>query len=88
MSRTSLQAKRWNEHIRLTATFLNVTSIGVFGLAVTAPLLRRLGTSGELLNSQQLATSEIGSLSWEAAAFALLLHLGAHILVGLTVEED
>ena len=88
LGKQSLRAKRWNERLRLSITFLNVTSIGVFGLAVTAPWLRSIGKADGGPAIVLVDAGQGSLISWEAAGLALLLHLIAHILVGLTVEED
>ncbi|MEQ9124195.1 MAG: hypothetical protein RIM80_16720 [Alphaproteobacteria bacterium] len=90
----NLKAKRWNERLRLVITALNLTAVGTFGLAVTAPLLR---SSGPILNGRSAITalesklpgefSPLDVVAWDAALAALAMHIFAHILVGLIEPE-
>jgi multisubunit Na+/H+ antiporter MnhB subunit len=93
-----LSAKRWNERIRLIITFMNVTAIGTFGLAVTAPILRSLGgPSGSVFERKVLGINSEANvhnvalfdvIAWEMASAALFLHILAHVLVSLIERED
>ncbi|MEM6943119.1 MAG: hypothetical protein AAF416_02570 [Pseudomonadota bacterium] len=91
---SDMSAKRWNERLRLVITHFNITSVGAFGLAVTAPILeaRRSGEAGlgvmfdELTLSADLSVADV--VAWDVATAALALHVFAHILVGLTEPED
>ncbi len=93
-SRSAMRAKRWNERLRLVITAFNLTAVGTFGLAVTAPLLKKGGlvfarSDGASLPELKLfeGFSPLDLVAWDAAGAALLLHVFAHILVGLTESE-
>lgn len=93
-----IRAKKWNERVRLIITFLNVTAIGSFGLAVTAPIvshlaLRRPATAkdspppwGELKLGGDFTLLDV--VLWDMAAVAIALHVFAHMLVSLIERED
>lgn len=89
------RARRWNERVRLLVSFFNLTSVGVFGLAIIAPMtdsanpLVYYWSSGgaEKVNlSEHFSLSDI--IAWEAALGVVVLHVFAHILIGLTEAEE
>lgn len=93
-----LRAKRWNERIRLSVTFFNITSIGMFGLSVIQPILqfRSVARAADGPGGDKfLSLLKIGEdfsvtdlIEWEAAGAALAMHIFAHILVGVTESEE
>ena len=92
----NMRAKRWNERLRLVIAFLNITSVGAFGLAITAPVLERLRfiravEGGDPLFEkfsfvQDLSVTNV--IEWRVATAALVLHVFAHILVTFTEPEE
>ncbi len=95
---TRIRAKRRNERIRLVVNFLNVTAIGTFGLAVTAPIVgqlsfKKLAAGPEIGGKLTIFTqNQDASLSdvvlWDVAVGALAAHVCAHLLTVLLEPED
>lgn len=93
-----MRAKRWNERVRLVITFLNVTAIGAFGLAVTGPIVTQLNLRGgtentaggarfsEVTLSSEFSLSQV--VAWDIALAALVVHAFAHILVTFIEPEE
>lgn len=93
MPNEKLQAKIWNERLKLVISFLHITSVGMFGLAVTAPILEtlRVSQNGGEGGASALALPEFSIsdvIAWEAAAGAWVIQVFAHILVGLMELEE
>jgi hypothetical protein len=89
-----LTSKRWNERVRLFITFVNVTAIGAFGLSVTAPILEAINgttTVGQMLQAAQASQGGVSIwsvIAWDIALAALVLHVLAHLMVGLIESEE
>jgi hypothetical protein len=95
VAKDAASAKRWNEHVRLFVTFFNLTSIGVFGLGIVAPMTDRgnplfyywsAGVEEKLSLSQDFAINDV--ISWQAVVAVIGLHIFAHVLIGLTEPEE
>jgi len=94
-----MEAKRWNERLKLVMTALNTTAIGLLGLSVIAPMLARLAAYNasppldrldeklRTLGIEQ-SFSITDGVVWQAALAALFLHLLAHIVVSFMDKED
>jgi hypothetical protein len=89
-----MDAKRWNEGVRLVSTFLNASSIGAFGLSVLAPMkdANRFSPVGDAVIPSKLGMDEPFSITdgvvWPLLALALIMHFFAHIVVAFMEEED
>ncbi|MCZ7675787.1 MAG: hypothetical protein M5U35_07870 [Roseovarius sp.] len=84
----------------MAATFLNITAVGTFGLAVTSPLLEHARivsqqSTNYLIESDMIKSLIIASdlswwqyVSWPFAIGALAVHVMAHMLMGLIDPEE
>lgn len=88
-----IRAGRWNERVRLAATFLNIIAVGTFGLAVTSPLLEHLRFD----DGAFMGLAKVGEgldlpwyefVYWPFPLGALILHALAHILLGVLDPEE
>jgi hypothetical protein len=75
-TRRKLQAKRFNEHLKLLTTTINAIALVIFAGAVLQPLLV----------SALVAESSRG-VGWPWVAVSATLHLIAHSIVRLTRQE-
>jgi len=76
-----IKSNRWNEHVRIFATFLNVAAVGAFGLSVVAPMIAYYqgGNAGNY--------SPMSVILWEMLSLSAILKLCAHITLRF-LEED
>ena len=71
--RNNLEAKRFNERVKYTATAVNAIAVGMFAGAVLLPSINDTAV-------------KVWSLLWAAAALGL--HLMGHFILGLLKAED
>lgn len=87
-----MEAKRWNERLKLAMTALNATAVGTFGLGAIAPIISKLTTaSGQTAADGMAALADLSFVEdvvWPPVIAAALLHGFAHILVSLMEPED
>lgn len=80
-----MEAKRWNERLRLIMAALNATAIGTFGLGVVAPIVAALTAPDQAGGLDDLPF--FGGVVWPAVLVALFLHVCAHIIVSYLEPE-
>lgn len=89
---SKMEAKRWNERLKLATTALNATAVGTFGLGAIAPIISKLTTASSQAAADGMAAladlSFVEDVVWPPVIAAALLHGFAHILVSLMEPED
>jgi hypothetical protein len=75
VARRKHTAKRLNEHVKLTASYVNAMAIAIAGAAIIVPMV-----------SSPDATLDRSRLSWFAGSLAL--HCAGHIVIRLLRREE
>ena len=77
-----LRAMRWNERIRLVIGVFNRSAVAVLGAAAVGSAFQQPGAAGGS------ASVALAGIPLTSLGCALVLHLLAHVLVGLIEPED
>lgn len=91
------RAKKWNSHVQLIASLLNLTAVGTIGVAVVghifkpeSPIFWGGGDGGKL--ASLLTNGEpvplLSVVQWQAIGFALVMHAAAHFVLSASAPEE
>lgn len=85
----------WNEHVKLFSGFVNLVAIGILGMAVIGPIFQPDNPIvGWAIDEEKLRSLGMSSpslwdvIQWNAVLMAIALHLLAHAILRVTLDDD